>query len=61
MMWTWAEICLSPSTLTIGAGGVCAASGSAVPTSASAKIMILTDALMGPPVGYFVRDRATAR
>ena len=61
MMWTWAEICLSPSTLTIGAGGVCAASGSAVPTSASAKIMILTDARMGPPVGYFVGDRATAR
>jgi hypothetical protein len=50
MMWTWAEICLSPSTLTIGAGGVCAASGSAVPTSASVKIMILMDARMGPPV-----------
>src|SRR5262245_20890772 len=50
MMWTWGASWRGPSTLTLGPGGVCAASGGAVPTSANAEMMILTDARMWPPV-----------
>ena len=44
--------------MTIGAGPVCATTGGAVPTSASAVTIILKDARMGTPVvlrGDFVR------
>src|SRR5262249_52006988 len=50
MMWTWAEICVSPSTLTTGDGGVCAIRGSAVPTTARTEMIILTDLRMGPRI-----------
>ena len=50
MMWTWAEIWRSPSTLTIGGGGVRATSGGAVPTSASAEMMILDGRAHGTPL-----------
>ena len=39
-----------PLDLTIGAGPVCATTGGAVPTSASAVTIILKDARMDPPL-----------
>ena len=50
-------MCRSPSTLTIGAGGVRATSAGTAPTSASAKMMILTDAHMAFDEFFFSKAR----